>query len=146
MAARTTTRRAAWVGAPLTLLSTAILLSSCASSTGPDMFVSAGSWGGEHAVLTVETNSASIEFDCAHGSLPAPIALTQDRFDVAGDYVQEHGGPIREGEQVVHRPARYQGAVDGKTMTLTVTLNDTGDRIGSFTLTHGVSGRVFKCL
>jgi hypothetical protein len=135
--------RAAWL---LAVSLAAAISANCSSSTGPDGVVSTGSWGGEHALLTIDAGSAAIEFDCAHGSLPAPIALTDGRFDSSGDYVQEHGGPIREGEQVVHRPARYQGAVDGKTMTLTVTVSDTGDRIGSYTLTRGASGRVFKCL
>lgn len=124
----------------------AAITASCGSSMGPDTVVSTGSWGGEHALLTIDAGSAAIEFDCAHGSLPAPISLTNGRFDSSGDYVQEHGGPIREGEQVVHRPARYQGTVDGTTMTLTVTVSDTGDRIGSYTLTRGAAGRVFKCL
>jgi hypothetical protein len=145
MVARATTR----LVVPVVVLGAVCLaafVAACASATGPDSVVTLGSWGGEHAVLTVEAGSASIEFDCAHGTLPAPIPLMHGSFDVGGDYVQEHGGPIREGEQVVHRPARYQGAVEGMKMALTVTLSDTGDRIGTYTLMRGVSGRVFKCL
>jgi hypothetical protein len=145
MVARAATRLVAQV-VPLGAICLAVFIAACASATGPDSVVPLGSWGGEHAVLTLDASGASIEFDCAHGTLSTPIPLMHGSFDVAGDYVQEHGGPIREGEQVVHRPARYQGSIDGIKMALTVTLSDTSDRIGSFTLTRGTSGRVFKCL
>jgi hypothetical protein len=134
---------------PLRLRSALALIAlalACGTSTSPDPFVPMGAWGGDHAVLTVNAASATIEFDCAHGTLPAPIALAHGDFDVAGEFIQEHGGPIREGEQVVRRPARYRGTVDKQTMTLGVVLTDTPQDIGTFTLTFGVSGRVFKCL
>ena len=50
------------------------------------------------------------------------------------------------GEQVVRRPARYRGTIEKQTMTLRVMLTDTVQDIGTFSLTFGVSGRVFKCL
>jgi hypothetical protein len=119
---------------------------ACGTSTSPDSFVAMGTWGGDHALLAITAASAAIEFDCAHGTLQAPIALTRGDFDVAGEFIQEHGGPIREGEQVVHRPARYRGTIEKQTMTLRVMLTDTPQDIGTFSLTFGVSGRVFKCL
>jgi len=119
---------------------------ACGPSTSPDAFVPLGTWGGDHALLTVTAASSAIEFDCAHGTLQAPLALTHGEFDVAGEFIQEHGGPIREGEQVVRRPARYRGTIDKQTMTLRVALTDTPQDLGTFTLTFGVSGRVFKCL
>jgi hypothetical protein len=118
----------------------------CGTSTSPDPFVPVGMWGGDHALLTVTAASAAIEFDCAHGTLQAPIGLTHGDFDVAGEFVQEHGGPIREGEQVVRQPARYRGTIDKQTMTLRVMVIDTSQDVGTFSLTLGVSGRVFKCL
>lgn len=105
-----------------------------------------GTWGGDHAVLEVTATSASIEFDCAHGTLPAPLTLNRGSFDVTGDYVQEHGGPIRADETVNRQPARYTGAVSGNTMTLGVRLTATGEDRGTYTLVRGSSGRVFKCL
>lgn len=119
---------------------------ACGTSTSPDSFVPAGMWGGDHALLSVNVASAAIEFDCAHGTLQTPIALTHGDFDVAGEFIQEHGGPIREGEQVVRQPARYRGTIDKQMMTLRVTLTDTPQDIGTFSLTFGASGRVFKCL
>ena len=105
-----------------------------------------GTWGGEHALLEIKDTSASIEFDCAHGTLQVPLTLNRGAFDVAGEYVQEHGGPIRSDETVDRQPARYTGSVSGNTMTLLVRLTVTGQDRGTFTLTRGSTGRVFKCL
>ena len=120
--------------------------SACASSTSPDSFVPIGPWGGDHAVLTVNATSATIEFDCAHGALPAPLALDHGAFDVAGDFFPEHGGPVRVDEPVVRQPARYSGTIEKQTMTLRVRLTESTQDVGTFALTFGAMGRVFKCL
>jgi hypothetical protein len=78
--------------------------------------------------------------------LPVPLTLNGGSFDVTGDYVQEHGGPIRSDETVDRQPARYTGTVRGNTMTLLVRLTATAQDLGTYTLTRGSSGRVFKCL
>ena len=75
-----------------------------------------------------------------------PLTLNRGTFDVTGDFVQEHGGPIRSDETVDRQPARYSGTVSGNRMTLLVRLTATGQDLGTYTLTRGVSGRVFKCL
>jgi hypothetical protein len=124
----------------------ALLLAVTACSTSPDEIVTTGTWGGEHAMLSIGGASATIEFDCAHGSMPAPLALTDGTFDVAGEYVQERGGPIRTDETVARQPARYSGTVAGRTMTLRVRVTTPAQDIGAYTLTLGSSGRVFKCL
>jgi hypothetical protein len=126
----------------------AVLLASVAAcgTSSPDAFVPNGTWGGDHASLTVTATNATIEFDCAHGALPAPIALTDGAFDTAGDYFPEHGGPIRVDEPVVRQPARYSGSINARTMTLRVRVAETSQDVGTFTLTLGTNGRVFKCL
>jgi hypothetical protein len=139
MSGRTILRRAR-----LSLL-LALAAPAC-GTTSPDAFVEIGSWGGDHALLAVTANGGTIEFDCAHGVLPAPITLNHGAFDVAGEYFPEHGGPIRVDDPVVRQPSRYRGTVDGRSMTLRVTLIETGQDVGTYTLTHGASGRVFKCL
>lgn len=53
---------------------------------------------------------------------------------------------MREDEKLVSHPARYTGRVDGLRMTLTVTITDTGQRLGTFTLTLGVAGHILRCL
>ena len=123
-----------------------IVLPACGTTTGPDAVTVNGTWGGDHALLEITATSASIEFDCAHGTLPVPLTLTRGAFDVTGDYVQEHGGPIRSDETVDRQPARYTGTVSGNTMTLLVRLTATGEDRGTYSLTRGSTGRVFKCL
>ena len=133
-------------GDSLALGALMIVLAGCGTTTGPDAVIMTGSWGGDHAVLDVTATSASIEFDCAHGTLPVPLTLNRGTFDVTGDFVQEHGGPIRSDETVDRQPARYTGSVNGSTMSLHVRLTATGEDRGTYTLTRGLTGRVFKCL
>jgi hypothetical protein len=107
--------------------------------------VTAGMWGGEHIGLDVTDEGAKIEFDCAHGSIEGLIALdANDRFDVSGVYVQEQGGPLRQGQEE-GRSARYFGKIDGKSMSLTVEVTDTKEEVGTFTLELGKSPKITKC-
>ena len=56
-------------------------------------------WGGTGIQLTVNDATATVEFDCAHGTIDQPLLIDQDgRFDIPGTFVREHGGPIQEGE------------------------------------------------
>lgn|ERR1041384_6021638 len=108
--------------------------------------VATGTWGGEHVRLQVTADGATIEYDCAHGTLTGPLALdAQGRFSVAGTYARE-GGPVRVNAAPTGRPARFDGSVQGRTMTLTATLTDKGQDVGTFTLTQGSEGRLWKCL
>jgi hypothetical protein len=77
-----------------------------------------------------------LELDCAHGSLEAMTLGEGDRFDVAGRFVREHGGPIRKDEVEDSVPARYQGSVQGQAMSLKIVL-DGGETVGPFELTMG---------
>ncbi|MFL6212031.1 MAG: hypothetical protein ACJ74W_24500 [Pyrinomonadaceae bacterium] len=106
-----------------------------------------GTWGGQHISLDATSSGAHLEFDCANGEINQPVMLDgNNAFDVAGVYVQEHGGPVRIDEQPNGQPARYSGRVEGQTMTLTITLTDKQQTIGTYTLGHGQSPRIFKCL
>lgn len=123
-----------------------IVAAAACNTTSPDPLVLSGTWGGDHALLTITDSRASIEFDCAHGELPVPIAISRGTFDVTGEYIQEHGGPIRSDEIAVRVPARYSGTVSGRTMTLRVSLAGAAQDLGTYNLTLGSTGRVFKCL
>jgi hypothetical protein len=106
-----------------------------------------GTWGGLHIQLSVADGAATIEYDCANGKIDGPLRInSRGRFDLRGKHVREHGGPVRMGENRDGEPARYTGWTDGKTMKLTVTLVNTKTVVGTYTLTHGKEGRVFKCL
>lgn len=108
--------------------------------------LAAGLWGGEHVRLDVREGGAEIEYDCAHGTLAAPLVPDSGgRFEVVGTHVREGPGPIRLNVPRVGHPARYAGVVTGDQMTLTVTLTDKGEEIGRFTLARGSEGRLRKC-
>jgi hypothetical protein len=97
--------------------------------------------------MAVADSSTHLELDCAHGDIPAVLTVDrQGQFSVAGTYVREHGGPIRQGEIPDSHPAIYSGLVGSTTMTLTIRLGDTNESIGAFALVSGSLGRVFKCL
>jgi hypothetical protein len=121
---------------------------SCASSTSPsDSRLPTGVWGGDHVAMTVSAGGAHLEFDCAHGDIGQPLMVDDSgRLSVDGTFTQEHGGPIRVGETEDKKPARYSGKLSGETMTLSVTLTDTKETVGSFTVTRGGDARVRKCL
>lgn len=109
--------------------------------------VAPGIWGGEHVGLLVTDGGGSLEYDCAHGKIDqALVTDAAGRFDLRGTHTREHGGPIREDEAADTHPARYSGTTDGRTMILTVTLSDSGERIGTFELTRGQTGWILRCL
>ena len=102
-------------------------------------------WGGSHIGLVITVSGANVEYDCAEGEILEPIRLVDGKFNVLGLHYMGIGGPI--GVDRVHpRPARYQGSVKGDEMTMTVTLTDTQEKVGTYTLTRGESAHVVKCL
>ena len=105
-----------------------------------------GAWGGDHIRLEVTGRSATIEYDCANGTIDGPLVVDgRGNFKLSGTYVREHGGPIRREESRNARRARYSGWTDGKKMTLTVVLSDPNETVGTFTLIRGNEGRAWKC-
>jgi hypothetical protein len=119
---------------------------SSETTGGGDNDVAAGLWGGQHVRLEVSADGAEIEFDCAHGRINGRLRPGADgRFDAAGTFVAERGGPVREGAAEKGQPARYTGRVKGKTMTLNVHLTDSNADAGTFTLTHGREPELTKC-
>jgi hypothetical protein len=90
----------------------------------------AGTWGGAHVRLDARADGAALEFDCAHGEIVEPFATdAEGRFDLPR----------------VSRAARYGGRVEGRAMTLTVTLTDNGQTLDTFALTRGSEGHLWKC-
>jgi hypothetical protein len=106
--------------------------------------LAAGLWGGDHVSLMVEAGSAFVEFDCAHGSIPAPLAVDAGgRFAAAGTYVQEGGAMAQDPPP--GRPAQYEGTLSGQTLTLTVITTDDNQKNGPFTLAFGQEPQLRKC-
>ncbi len=105
-----------------------------------------GTWGGEHISLEVTEGGGRVEYDCAHGTIGQKIITDAGgRFEVRGTHVRERGGPVRKGEREDKHPAVYRGQIKGDTMTLTVTESDTGESVGTFTLTLGREPHIVKC-
>ena len=116
-------------------------------SSASDDRVAAGIWGGRHIGMDVTEGGASVEYDCGRGAIHQPLLLdNQGRFDVEGDYLQERPGHQREGEEHDRQDARYAGRIADRTMTLTVTLVDRKEPVGTFTLTYGRAPFLRKCL
>jgi hypothetical protein len=84
--------------------------------------VAPGRWGGMGIAIEVTAAGAKIEFDCAHGTLDAPLSLdAEGRFDLPGTFARERPGPTRvDGEGEAGEPVRYSGRLEGDTLTLQV--------------------------
>jgi hypothetical protein len=109
--------------------------------------VSIGKWGGRHVGMEVTPDGAQLDFDCAHAIINQPLQLDAGgNFDVQGRYTKEHGGPVRSDEDQGGAAARFKGHFEGKTLTLTITLDGSAEAIGPFTLEHGKYSRIFKCM
>ena len=101
-------------------------------------------WGGEHVEMETSDKGASLEFDCATGTIEEPVgASAQGRFRLKGTYTREHGGPTRDGDSG-RSAAVYVGVIQNDSMELTILLaND--EKVGPFTLKRGKAGAVVKC-
>jgi hypothetical protein len=129
----------------LVSLSVLLAITACLEANAPALVV--GDWGGEHLGLRASSSGASLEYDCAAGKIAEPIRPdAAGRFSVTGEHYPGHGGPVRIDEEQVRRPARYDGLVRGDVMTLAVTLTDSSELLGTFTLVYGRSPYVLKCL
>ncbi len=126
-----------------------MLLSAAMCSTPPTGPIPPSEWGGQHIGLVVLTDGggATIEYDCASGTIDEPITVdSSGGFTAVGTHTRGHGGPAMVGEIPDRHPARYTGSTDGKSMTLNVKLTDSGQDIGTYALTRGASPSVLKCL
>ena len=120
-----------------------VFMISCASATDMQR-IPTGVWGGDHINIEVGSKSASIEYDCAHGTIEGPLVLdASGRFNLRGTHTPERGGPIRADEQPRSQPAKFVGSISGNKMTLTLKLEGFDDE--TFTLEKGKQGELFKC-
>jgi len=105
-----------------------------------------GLWGGDHIAMKVEGDTATVEYDCAHGTLNGPLEIDSNgKFSVSGTYISEYSGPVRGDQPLTRSVARYTGWTDGKKMRLMVTLVKPNKVVGTFLLDRGRQGRVNKC-
>jgi hypothetical protein len=108
--------------------------------------VPSGTWGGQGIRIEITEEGGELELDCAHGSIRAGLDLdSAGAFSVDGVFVREHPGPVREGHEPEEQPATYSGSLREGVLTLRIRVTETGETVGSFSLTHGSEGRVRKC-
>jgi hypothetical protein len=121
------------------------LLLATMHSSGRGDRVEPGEWGGRGARLTVHEDGATVELDCAHGTVEAMTLGEDGHFDVGGRFAREHGGPILRDEKEDSVSARYRGSIHDQTMTLEIVPEGSGETVGPFELTRGGSARLMKC-
>jgi hypothetical protein len=125
-----------------------LLLAACVGTgvqPGTSPHPVTGEWGGTHVALHLQSDGGTIDYDCAHGTIDAPVLADADgAFRVAGSHVREHGGPVRMGEVLPHEPAIYEGRVHGDRMTLQVRTAAT--TLGPFALQKDAQAQLFRCL
>lgn len=108
--------------------------------------VPASTWGATDIRLAVEENAGTIEYACADGKIEEPLKVDEKgNFRANGVHIRQKGGPIREDSPPPRQPASYQGRISGDKMTLKVTLSETGEVIGNFTLERGKTPRIHRC-
>ena len=113
----------------------------------PPPALETGIWGGDHAGMTVTETGATLEFDCAHGTIDGPIPLDDSgAFAVDGLYYQEHGGPFIDPDPLVPVKVTYMGQVSGTRTTLIIFDPDAQVKYGGFLLTYGATPHLVKCL
>jgi hypothetical protein len=143
-------RRSAGSSALAAAILTTALVATAACSVvvaGPNLLIVIGPWGGDHVRLDLQEAGGTLEYDCAYGTIEPGWTLTDEgQFTGSGEHFIEHGGPVQEGEVIPPRPASYSGTVDGDRMDLTVTLTDSAQAIGPFTLQRGSEGQILRCL
>lgn len=104
-----------------------------------------GEWGGTHISMNVGERSATIEYDCAHGEIPGPLNIDEEgKFELAGTFTPERGGPVRADETQRAQSATYSGTIKGSKMTLMLKIKGS-DETETFTLEKGKPADLFKC-
>ena len=81
----------------LVLVSLVLLIGSLAAAKPRRMQrLQTGTWGGPHISVEVGASSATINYDCANGTINGPLTIdSKGRFNWRGTHNREHGGPIR---------------------------------------------------
>ena len=103
-------------------------------------------WGGDHVEIQVTAKGATVDFDCAHGTIDAALAPnSKGHFEIAGTFTPESPGPVRE-DLSQTRAAQYVGTIKEDAMALRITIaGDDAPPPMTFDLVRGQSGHLRKC-
>ncbi len=132
-----------------TCLAIVLVLSACASTetlAWADGLLPLGNFGGNGAGMIVGDTATHLHIGCTYGDVSGRIALDRNgQFDVAGSY-RLRAYPIAVGPTV---PARFVGRLQGSTVVVTVTVNDTVQHAivvkGPASVTYGVEPQDMPC-
>jgi len=117
-----------------------------AQSLPPSLGPSGTTWGGEHVRLQVTETGATLEFDCAHGSIIQPVQVQAvGNFTAKGTFTRERGGPVRKDDADQAVPAAYSGTISGDELKLRIAGGPQGAAGGEYLLTRGSTGHLVKC-
>jgi hypothetical protein len=147
MASRLVRRSMVATASVLALAVAAACSSSRASAPLPaDGLLPLGSWGGDGAGMIVGDTAMHLHVACTYGDVSGRIALNANgQFDVAGSYMLR-AFPIAVGPAV---PARFTGRLDGNTVTVTATVDDTVQKktvvMGPVTVVFGAEAKLGPC-
>jgi hypothetical protein len=123
-----------------------VLAAGAAAAPSARNPLTAGDWGGPHAQLEIAPDETRIELDCAHGVIAGALAIDhKGRVDSIGSVVRRNAGPGPETDAGEGEPARFQGRLQGKVLTLHVTLVGSAEELGTFQLQKGRPGRLGAC-
>jgi hypothetical protein len=119
-----------------------LLVAACAPTRIGLDAVPSGTWGGDDGGLIVTPEGAHAHIGCTLGDAAGAIPLdSEGRFEMEGRWNVD-AFPVDRG--ILH-PARLSGWTDGRTLSLTVRLSDTGQRLGPVLLTFGREPRMQNC-
>lgn len=105
-----------------------------------------GTWGGEKAGVIVNDTLAHVHIGCTYGDFPGPVKLdAAGHFSVPGDYLLT-AYPVARGPTM---PAQFAGVVSGRSITMSVAVNDTVEKklvvLGPAIVTLGVEPQMGPC-
>ena len=127
----------------------AALFAACASGSDLppyDGSVALGTWGGDNSGMIVSDTAMHLHIGCTFGDVSGRIPITASgNFDITGNYMLR-AFPVQVGPTV---PARFVGHLDGKDLTVTVTVNDTVEHqtvvLGPTKLRYGTEPQMGPC-
>ena len=104
-----------------------------------------GEGGGRHVGLSLAESGGILEYDCAAGTMSAPVAGPGGTFTAEGTHTPGWGGPEIVGQVRPTYRVRYSGEVRGDTISLQGRVEN-GVVLGPFTLRRGAEPIIFRCL
>src|SRR5687768_12440304 len=137
----------------MVVVRTLFLVAFCLSLTGAIVMaqdgtvnVREGSWGGTGVEFVVKKDAVAIEYDCAVGEIRGRLRTDRrGNFTITGVHKRLYPGAIRVNLMPKAQPARYQGKITGATLRYKVTLIETGEVIGEYTVERGKSAPIRRC-